>query len=220
MRLHWWFSKGSSCFSFTSWLLWLFLRLSVGDWVPVASYALLATSGLLVVWTALLTPFFVPALRRPMLRTVGFLGGITPRAVQDRVQKVSEAILVFQNLPTRNVVMIWLVSLFSYVLFVLSAYVLMRGMSINLGIYAVAWMRPLVFVMTMIPITVGGLGVREASYVEFMGFYGVESSSALAFGLLLFSIQVAMGLVGGMLDVKEGSGRIKEAKASKPTSPR
>ncbi len=57
---------------------------------------------------------------------------------------------------------------------------------------------PMVNIMTMIPITFNGIGVREGALVYFLGLKGVEPEPALALGLLFFSIQVAVSLVGGL----------------------
>jgi hypothetical protein len=156
-----------------------------------------------VLWAGLLLPFFLPRLAGPTQALAIWVGRLSPRLLQKRVQSVCDAVIGFHRLRQRRVREIWAVSFASYVLFVLSAYVLQRGMGLDLGLYAMGWMRPLVFVLTLLPLTVAGLGVREASYVAFMGFYGVNSTTALAFGLILFGIQVAIGLVGAALDLNE-----------------
>ena len=57
---------------------------------------------------------------------------------------------------------------------------------------------PIINIMTMVPITFSGIGVREGAFVYFLGLKGIEPEPALALGLLFFSIQVATGLVGGV----------------------
>ena len=57
---------------------------------------------------------------------------------------------------------------------------------------------PIVNIMTMIPITFNGIGLREGAMVYFLGFKGIAPEPALALGLLFFSIQVTTSLVGGV----------------------
>ncbi len=58
---------------------------------------------------------------------------------------------------------------------------------------------PIVNIMIMIPITFNGIGIREGALVYFLGFRGIEPEPALALGLLVFSIQVVVSLVGGVV---------------------
>ncbi|EFK09016.1 conserved hypothetical protein [delta proteobacterium NaphS2] len=57
---------------------------------------------------------------------------------------------------------------------------------------------PIVNIMTMIPVTFSGIGLREGAMVYFLGLKGIAPEPALALGLLFFSIQVTTSLVGGV----------------------
>jgi uncharacterized membrane protein YbhN (UPF0104 family) len=57
---------------------------------------------------------------------------------------------------------------------------------------------PVIALMIMIPISFSGIGVREGAFVYFLGLKGVDAESAVSLGLLWFSIQVAISLVGGL----------------------
>ncbi len=56
---------------------------------------------------------------------------------------------------------------------------------------------PLVNIMTAVPISWNGLGVREGGYVFFLSHIGVGRDSAIAFALLWFAVVMLAGLVGG-----------------------
>ncbi len=58
---------------------------------------------------------------------------------------------------------------------------------------------PLVALMTMIPISIGGIGVREGGFVYFLGFYGVSDARAVTLSLAFFSVQFAASLIGGII---------------------
>lgn len=77
------------------------------------------------------------------------------------------------------------------------------GMSLNLdvplGYYFV--IVPLVDLISILPISISGIGVREGSYVGLLYLAGVETPQGLAFGLLGFLVIVAASLLGGIIYV-------------------
>jgi len=77
------------------------------------------------------------------------------------------------------------------------------GMALNLdvpfGYYFV--IVPLVDLVSILPISISGIGVREGSYVGLLYLAGVETSQGLAFGLLGFLVVVAASLFGGIIYV-------------------
>lgn len=126
---------------------------------------------------------------------------ILPQFIHSRLIRLWEAICVFQKLKGRVIVFIFGLSIISYFLFILSAYILAFAMGIDISFKGIAWIRSVVLLIRLVPITVAGLGVREASYVTFMQLYGVASHEALAFSLLLFAIQIMVGIVGGGTEI-------------------
>ena len=78
---------------------------------------------------------------------------------------------------------------------------LAQDLELGVSIYAMAWIRSLVFLLTLIPITVGGIGVREAAFVGFLQLYGVPAAEALAFSFVVLAIQLAIGALGGGLEL-------------------
>lgn len=56
---------------------------------------------------------------------------------------------------------------------------------------------PMVHLVTAIPISLGGLGVRELTFVALLGTLGVPSSQATALSLIYFFLVVPYGLIGG-----------------------
>ena len=73
-----------------------------------------------------------------------------------------------------------------------------KGIGIHVSPVFYFAILPIVNIMTMIPITFSGIGIREGAFVYFFGLKGIEPEPALALGLLFFSIQVATSLLGGV----------------------
>jgi uncharacterized membrane protein YbhN (UPF0104 family) len=60
-----------------------------------------------------------------------------------------------------------------------------------------AW--PLAKLLAVAPVSVAGLGVREASLAGLLSQFGAEPAAVVAVGLLWQSILFAGGLLGGLL---------------------
>ncbi|MBN2199178.1 MAG: flippase-like domain-containing protein [Candidatus Aminicenantes bacterium] len=61
---------------------------------------------------------------------------------------------------------------------------------------------PVVLLLQTIPVTLGGLGLRESAYVAVFRFYGVSAETAVSFSLVGdVAVGLAVGLVGGIIYV-------------------
>lgn len=58
---------------------------------------------------------------------------------------------------------------------------------------------PLVTLLSALPFSFGGLGVREGGFVFFLSFIGIARDEALAFSLLWTGLLFSAGLVGGLV---------------------
>jgi uncharacterized membrane protein YbhN (UPF0104 family) len=65
--------------------------------------------------------------------------------------------------------------------------------------------HPVISVMTALPVSVAGLGVREGGYLYFLTRIHVDDSFAVTIGLLWFAVTVLAGLVGGAIFVASGA---------------
>jgi uncharacterized membrane protein YbhN (UPF0104 family) len=72
---------------------------------------------------------------------------------------------------------------------------------------------PMIFTLTMIPISLSGLGVREAAYAFFFGQAGVGPSDAVAASLLFFIVVGLSSLPGAPLFAlrRRGAGALEGA---------
>lgn len=81
---------------------------------------------------------------------------------------------------------------------ILGVYVLSIGLGQNIPFLAFLIYLPLIILISMIPISVSGLGVREGAFVLFFGLIGVKPEAATAISLswfLAFSVGSLIGLV-------------------------
>jgi uncharacterized membrane protein YbhN (UPF0104 family) len=64
------------------------------------------------------------------------------------------------------------------------------------GLTALLAFFPAVLIAQVLPISMSGLGVREGAFVLFLGPLGVAKEEAIALGLLLYLLNVAVSLLG------------------------
>ncbi|MBX0331034.1 flippase-like domain-containing protein [Oscillochloris sp. ZM17-4] len=76
------------------------------------------------------------------------------------------------------------------------SYVLARSM--NVMVAPLDWMavNAVVAIIQILPISIGGLGVREGTFVFLLSFYGVSASHALAFSLITFILVALLVTLG------------------------
>jgi len=81
--------------------------------------------------------------------------------------------------------------------------VMARTLGVDLG--PVAWFSvvPLVALMTVLPVSIGGFGVRENAMKSLLAHYGVAEEKAIAVALLWSLSGVVIGLVGVLLFVAD-----------------
>ncbi|GLR96524.1 hypothetical protein GCM10007858_41610 [Bradyrhizobium liaoningense] len=80
-----------------------------------------------------------------------------------------------------------------------ACYTLARGVGAQLSVLDAGILIPPVVLLTAVPISISGWGVREGAMVACLGLAGVPSEEALSVSLLLGAISVIVGLAGGVI---------------------
>ena len=131
--------------------------------------------------------FFSPVLKRIIRPEPGSMLG-----------RIMDAVLVFWRHPEVLAVGISL-SLVLQTICIVICLVLGRAMHVEIpdAFYCAAF--PLIGLLTLLPVSFNGIGLREGGFVYFMGIYGVPPGKALMVSLGFFSLQVAVCLLGGII---------------------
>ncbi len=79
---------------------------------------------------------------------------------------------------------------------VLAAFVGAKALGLTIGWTAMLAFFPVVAIVQVLPLTVSGLGTREAALIFFLHPFGVPDSHAFALGLLLYTVNLAVSLLG------------------------
>ncbi len=81
----------------------------------------------------------------------------------------------------------------------MSVLILGLGMKIEISALDCAILVPPVILVSVLPISVAGWGVREGAMITALGFAGVSSTDALALSLIFGLVVLVTGLPGGVL---------------------
>jgi hypothetical protein len=71
------------------------------------------------------------------------------------------------------------------------------GLAIPLAVYCVA--VPAVSLLTMLPLSISGVGLREGGLAWMLASYGVSEELGVTLGLLWFLVAIAGGMIGGCI---------------------
>lgn len=88
--------------------------------------------------------------------------------------------------------------------------------AIDLKVPFAAWLVivPAVMLLSAIPLTPNGLGIREAGFVGFLAAQGVPAGSAAIFAVLALLIPLPFALAGGILFARGGRGTVRQVAAA------
>lgn len=76
------------------------------------------------------------------------------------------------------------------------------SVDVHLSFLTIGWIRVVLQVLLMLPISLSGIGVREGSLVILLQEYGVSSSHAVALAFLLFASVLVGNSLGGLFELK------------------
>ena len=92
--------------------------------------------------------------------------------------------------------------IYSFILqfaFIVNYYLTARSLGIGLGLTAFIFIVPVVATISMIPISIGGIGLRENSLVFIMVALGVTNEKAAICSLIIFFMLILIGAIGGII---------------------
>ena len=101
----------------------------------------------------------------------------------------------FRHHP-REAVGVLAVGLAYQLVVVAAVFLAARALGLPVGPTAILAFMPAVAIAQVLPITLGGLGVREGAFVLFLHPLGVTTGQAVALGLLVYGLNLVVSLLG------------------------
>jgi glycosyltransferase 2 family protein len=164
-------------------------------WLGAAGASWAARDGTLP--ATVTTPVILIGLASFVVYLAGPLIAGLEQLMPHRLARLAGLMTPFMRRPTALIPAIILSLLLQFEI-VLGQYVMSLGLGLSIPFSLFLLCVPIANAFASIPITIGGLGLREGAYVKLFGMAGVASTNAVALGLLSFSMAVIGGLAGAI----------------------
>lgn len=122
-----------------------------------------------------------------------------PQWGKRRLDNLLSAFCSFSGLSLGDTVGIWGAGLMFKLSVAASFWLISRSLGIDVGFLTLLWLSSIVELIQLLPISIAGLGPREASMMYILGFYGVTASASVSFSLVIFVLRILVSLLGGFL---------------------
>lgn len=120
-----------------------------------------------------------------------------PERLRHTVAEVGRASLAYRHQPALVVRATLLTALLFFVR-ILFAKSLGHACGIDIAIADLLLVIPVLWVVVMVPITIGGIGVQDAGYVVLMGFIGIAAPVAISMSLVEHVVSRVASLPGAL----------------------
>jgi uncharacterized protein (TIRG00374 family) len=141
------------------------------------------------------TAIFTPSVHRLL---TGLIHRMRMPRVAGKMDRLSSAFQILGR--ERNVLLGSLaISLVNQFLVISVTWLISEALRLDLSILYFLAFVPVVTLVSMIPVTVSGMGLRENAFVKLFSAIGVSPASALALALLYSSTIILSAIPGGVL---------------------
>ncbi|MFH0790786.1 MAG: lysylphosphatidylglycerol synthase transmembrane domain-containing protein [Candidatus Omnitrophota bacterium] len=129
-----------------------------------------------------------------------FLGTSSSNRIKESIRALQHQIYLFKGrkrVIVYNLLMSFVIQMISPV----CLYFVALSLGININIMYFFVFLPIISAITLLPVSIGGLGLRETATIFFFAKVGVSKDLAFAMSLLSFSFLAIYGALGGLIYV-------------------
>lgn len=125
----------------------------------------------------------------------------TSTPITNGLASLMSSIQKARQIGAHTAVVILICSIAVHLLGTLGYWVLCHSLGIDLSPSAAGWLRSVMLLLALLPISIAGFGLRELGALAVLQLFGIEPTVAIAFALLIMTTTVlGIGLVGGVLE--------------------
>jgi uncharacterized protein (TIRG00374 family) len=154
-------------------------------------------SVLVSVWLGLLLILAMGLSRRLGGLLEDLLGRFLPARLGELVGKLRQSIVVYRH-QGGLLLVVWLISLVVQFARILVYWCAGLALGMEPGLIYFICFQPVAAILAALPISIGGLGVREGTLVGLFGGVGIARNVAFAMSLLGYAAGILASLVGGV----------------------
>ena len=101
-----------------------------------------------------------------------------------------------KTLNTKHLVLAIFMTFLGWVLYFLTMYLLALSIDINIPFLYLATCVSIAAVITLIPISISGIGTRDATLIVLFSYLGLSKETAIAFSMMILLMYAVNGLIG------------------------
>ncbi len=125
--------------------------------------------------------------------------------ISGRSKKIAETILrvigYTRKIPPASMTAVFLLSAFFQFADIMASFLLAKAINIDVPFTLFFAIFPIVYIVTALPISLGGLGVREGALTYFLNRVGVLPSDAVMLSFIIYLNRILVSLIGGALQI-------------------
>lgn len=91
------------------------------------------------------------------------------------------------------------ISLLFHAVIVLINYAILEALGAHVSLIYCFLVIPIILFITLLPVSINGLGIREWAYIYFFGRLGLSMTEAVAASLMFFFLLILVSLIGGVI---------------------
>lgn len=124
-----------------------------------------------------------------------------PIFLREKFVKLVNVSMEYRTISEWKHVKIFISTVIFEVFGVLAMYFLAFSLDLSITIIQIGWIRSAILLVSMIPVTFAGIGVREGSLILLLGSYGIAASDAVALSFLILIGNFVLALLGGAFEL-------------------
>jgi len=106
-------------------------------------------------------------------------------------------------LKPKRLVLPSILTLFGWVIYYVIMYLLAMSIELDISFVYLVVCVSIVGVVTLIPVSISGIGTRDATLIVLFSYIGLSSESAVAFSTLILFIYLVSGVIGFVAWIKK-----------------
>lgn len=138
------------------------------------------------------------ALAERLIRRISLWG------LEARLLRLHDALDMFKQ-KRSALAAVFFLSLVYQLLIVVFSYLVGRALGLAIPLRYFLLCVPFTVIISLVPISINGLGVRESGYVFLLAKIGYSSSQAVGLSLLIYGLSLLASMVGGVAYITQGT---------------
>lgn len=151
-----------------------------------------------IVFSVVIAAFTLLLSRRAMLKLAFVFDIRLLRPFKPMAQRVFNALQVYRHNYTA-LLQGFVLSLLVVVLTAVTEWMISLALGLDVSLFYFMLFNPLIAFVLLVPLSINGLGLKELSFVFFLGLVGVPAAAALSISLVFHAIIVISSLPGGLV---------------------